>query len=107
MVFGIVLILAATNMPNSECFWSLFGIMLCCGGILVTFYGQHGNLYLIFTSSIYCIAIAFLLYIFIFSLIPSCKGRRHFQMREMAFANYTKKVLTNTCEPGELSVSLI
>lgn len=107
MIFGLVLILAATNMPNSECFWSLVGIIFSFGGIVVTFYGKHGKLFIYFTSSIYGLAIAFLLYIFIFSLIPCCKGRRHFQLREIAFANYTKKTLINIQQTGDVSLKLI
>ena len=104
VIYGLVIIMAATNMPNSESFWSVLGILFCGCGIYLTIVIKHTKLYLILMVAIYSATGGFLIFIFVFSLVPYCYGRKaHFQLREYSFKIYTQNIFQ--MKPGEIVVN--
>lgn len=103
VIYGLVFIIAATNMPNSASFWSVLGILFCGCGIYLTIVIKHTTLYLILMVSIYGATGGFLIFIFVFSLVPYCYGTKsHFQLRENSFKIYTQNIFQ--MKPGEVVV---
>lgn len=105
VIYALVFILAATNMPYSEWYWSVIGILSCGFGAYLTFITNHTTFYLILMVSIYGATGGFLFFILIFTLIKYCaRNRTHFKLRENAFKKYTIRIFERS--PGEFNVKI-
>lgn len=108
VIYGLVVILAATNMPHSEPIWSVLGLIFCGSGIYLTFVTKHTTIYLILMVGIYCATAAFLIFIFVFSLIPFCiETRSHFSLRDMSFVKYTKKIFVRNPDKPQVILAIL
>ena len=92
LVYGIVLLLATTNLPKTSIFWKILGLIFCAGGVYVFWNSDRSRVFAMFMVVAFCILGVVLIALIITGLVRSCWQTYFYILRKKAFRRYVNGI---------------